>query len=674
MTAKSRLTAADISFLRNLRSFLSRQWPWLLLGLAALLFALRFIPALCLSLIDTETVQLPLFYHDVVTLHHSVSDWKWGGSSDFFPDVILVFLLCYLSQNDWFALQGTMVCFFLGWLVACVGLVFALRRPHPLALVSILFLLMVGEACDFSFPRDMGADIQDPLFQPIYHSGTALLSLAGIVLLSAQLLGGGRAGFYGLLFIVFMAGISDFLFLVVFVVPVVASLGVLAAAFPGNWERYVRLALWVGLFGVAAYFLAPFCIPVPLQTDNYLHPDPERARESLATIWTELCQPGHHFFFFLVVLDVLAVIGGIGGLLFFFFFSAGKKIPAIALWLMVFGSFSIACDWGAVILTGNYQGMQENRYLVVALVLPLFSLAFGLHAIILWRPWLEKLFAVVISCFIAVCAFIPQKPSGDYIGAEETLSYLKDVMAKNHIQAGLISYWQANLFTFLSDGKLPFRSINNDGTINHWFNTLYWYGKDQPFRDGPHFRLIFLPEPKMAEAFGPPDQILHTPANEEIWIYSEARSIRYNEYFDLLSNSFLDDGRTLRMPAAKLPARIGSLQGDSRLAVAGRDAEGYLTYGPYVFLKPARYQVAYRYAYLAPPAPKKAALYDLYVHTGNQMQSLDSAPLLCLDDKPHVFTEVFTVSRPGQTFEMRIYYSGSGTLRVDYLDITCEAP
>jgi hypothetical protein len=629
------------------------------------------MPALNVSMMDTETVEVPLFYHDVVTLHHPASDWRWGGSSGLFPDIILIFLLCFLSQNDWFALQGTTVFFFLGLLVGSVGLVFALRRPHPLALVSILFLLVVGEACDFSLIRDFGPNIQDPLFQPAYHSGTALLFLAGVAVLSAQIRGGGRPGFHGLLFIVFMAGVSDFLFLVVFVLPAVASLGVLAGAFPAYWKRCAWLGLGVGLAGVAAFFLAPYCFPVPTAINQYLHPDPKGAREALASIWHEMRQPGHRFYFFLVVLDVLAAIGGMAGLLFFFLFNAGKKIPAIALWLMVFGSFSIACDWGSVILTGNFHGLQEDRYLAVALVLPLFALAFGLHAIILWRPWLEKLFAVVISCFIAVCAFIPQKPSNEYVGVEATLPFLKEVMKENHIKDGLVTYWRSNLFTFLSNGEVPLRSVTDDGKINHFFNTLYWYGKDQPIEKGPHFRLIFQPAPQMADAFGPPDQVLQTPGHETVWLYSEARSIRYNEYFDLLSSGYVDGGRTLRIPAAKLQARIGTVQGDSRVAVAGLDGKDYLTYGPYLSLKPAHYHVAYRYAWLALPAPDKAAVYDLFV---DQTQSLDSTPLPCPDTTPQVFTKDFTVSRPGQTFEMRIYYNGSGSLQVDSLSITCDQP
>ena len=654
-----------------------RHWAWLLLGAAALAFALHFIPQLTFALMDAETVALPLFYQDVVTLHHPAAAWQWGGFSALFPDVSVFFLLRFLGRNDWFALEGTMVFFFLAWLAGCAGLARAARRPHALPLVAMLFLLIVAEACGFGFEPGWDADIQDAFFQPIYHSGTGVLCLACAALWIARISGGGRASFRWLLLLVFLAVLSDFLFLVVFVIPALAALGVLAVAFRRDWRRHAGTGLPLALVAGAGIFLAPYCFPVPLSTAGYFSIDWNGARISLSALWDQLRDSGRHLFDFLVVLDALTLLGGLAGFLFFCFFAAGKKIPATALALMVFSSASIFCNWSAVILTGNYRGIVENRYLAVALSLPLVVLVFGLHAIINWRPWLEKLFAAGIAVFIAACAFIPQPPSDAYQGTMNAIPVLRDVMKKNHIAEGLISYWQSNLFTFLSGGSVTLRSVTNDGVINHLFNSMYWYGQGRPAADAPRFRLIVVPTDDMRAAFGPPDQVLEAPGRLVVWVYPEARSIRYDEFFGnlFLSTHFIGNDHTWQVNAAELPTRIGQAADASLLATEGKSGEDFLTYGPYLELKPGRYRAAYRYQYLAPPAPDRTATYDLFVHAdGEDDRSLDPAPLPALDTKPQVFTDTFTVTRSRQTFEMRIYYHGSGTLRVDSLSVTRLGP
>jgi hypothetical protein len=111
------------------------------------------------------------------------------------------------------------------------------------------------------------------------------------------------------------------------------------------------------------------------------------------------------------------------------------------------------------------------------------------------------------------------------------------------------------------------------------------------------------------------------------------------------------------------------------LATEGKSNADFVTYGPYLALAPGQYRVTYRYQYLAPPKPEQAATYDVCSHADNQPdESTDSAPLPCPDTKPQVFTDTFTVTRSGWNYEMRIYYHGSGTLRVDSLAVTRLTP
>jgi hypothetical protein len=658
-----------VVFRRAAGRFLARHGARLLLAAAVLVFALRFMPHVPLAQIDTETVLLPLVYQDIVTEHHPAADWRWSGESSLVPDDIGFFLLRFLGQDDWFALEGMTVFFFLALVAACVGLARATRRPHALGLVTLLVLLVVAQACDFTpgSPEDIA--LWKPLFATVYHAGTALFCLLGFALLLAQIRGGRRAGFCTLLVLIFVAVISDFLFIVAFVLPAVLAAAALAIAFRSEWKRHLRLAAGLALSATAAFFLAPHLFPAPTATSQHLVVDLNGLHNSLGALQGLVTNPKHHYFVFLIALDIATVLAALAGLVAFCFFPAGRKIPAPVVATMVYAGAVIACDWGAAFLTGGYAGISENRYLVVALLLPLFLLAFGLHAVIPWRPWLEKGVAAAAGVFILVCTFTPPPPSGEYLDTLKLIPQLQDIMRKNHIQAGLITYWSANLFTFLSHGTVTLRAETADGSIVGLQDTMRWYGKGMPIGEAPRFRLVFPEYDTLRQKYGAPDQVITLPGGVPVWIYSEARAIVYNPYFDQLSNQLTDNGRTLNFPAAELPCALGQTEGSSRVAAPGA-GDDFITLGPNIALQPGHYRAVYRYQYLAPPDPAHPATYDLLVHRPDGDVSLHAVPLAYVNAQPQVLVDDFTVTEPGLNHEMRIRYHDSGTLRVEALSVT----
>lgn len=620
--------------------------------------------------------MLAVFYHDVVEQHHPFSDWGWGGCSDLFPDVTMVFLLNFLFRDGWLAMEFLSIFYFVSWLAASAWLAIVLKRPNRLALFSILFLFWVAQICNFSLPFDWGLHLLNPFFASMYHSGTGLLSLVCLTLLLAQISGSRSTAGFGWLFVLaFIGGTSDILFLIDFIGPSLLTLGLLALAFRQDWRKYLGLGLNLALAGVTSYFFGPYLFPVPLATGQFIHLSFEAAYATFFTVVAEMTRPEHHFFFFIIVLDILTVLSGIGGLLFFCFSSRRKLVSPVVFSLMVYCSSAVFLDWFTTLFTGLYSGMYANRYLAVALIIPMFIVAFALHAVIQWRPWLEKLLATTTAFFAISVAFIPQDPHPDYAALEADIPFLKALMKERHIQVGLADYWEANLCTFLSHWEVPLRPATGDGNITRWFCSLEWFGKGRPFAELPHIRLIYLPDPRFGQTFGPPDEIVYGPTHNPVWIYSEARSIIYNEHFDLLSNKFLDNGRTLPIDLSTLPSDTGTLQNHSRIAVEGHDRNGFLNGGPFIPLKPGSYRATFHYAYLLPPASDKIPTYDVLVHTPDVAdQELDTAPLPYSGTGPQVFSRDFTVSRSDQVFEMRIFYRSSGTLRLDSLDVTYTGP
>jgi hypothetical protein len=246
-------------------------------------------------------------------------------------------------------------------------------------------------------------------------------------------------------------------------------------------------------------------------------------------------------------------------------------------------------------------------------------------------------------------------------------------MKKNHITAGLITYWRANLLTFLSHGEVTMRSETGDGSIVALNDTMRWYGKGLPVGEGPRFRLVFPEDDGLSQRYGTPDQVLKLPEGDTVWIYSEEHAITYNEYFQQLSNRWSDHGRTMNFKASDLPSGLGKTEGGTRIAVAG-DGDDCLTSGPNIQLQPGHYRAVYHYQYLAAPDPAHPATYDLLVHHPDADISAHEMPLAYVDNQPHVFVDDFTVTEPGLNHEMRVHYHNSGTLRVDALDVTSLGP
>jgi hypothetical protein len=656
---------------RKAADFLARSMPALLLGAALLFFTIRYVPAFNLSMMDTETVWLPLFYQDIVTEHHPASYWQWSGFNAFFPDLTVFFVLDFIG-GAWFAVQGTVIVFFLAWLAACVGLVVALRRRHSLALASFLFLIIIGEITDFSLSRDFGAALQDPIFEPAYHVSISLLGLTCVAFLVDQLQRPSRLGYSFLLLFVYLGVFSNIVFVTSFVIPALVTLAFLACFFAAERRNFARLAVGLVVSAVISFLLVPH-FPVPTDSDRYLYLNLHEASNALSCLWTQMGQ-NHLYYDFLIGLDVFSVLGGVFFLAAFPFYPALKRQSRVTTALIAFGTAAIACNWGAVMLIGRYIDMGENRYLVTALILPLFAIALGAHSLIRWETWMENLLVIMTAVFVFFCALVPPGPSDEYSEVQGNIPILQEIMKKNNITLGVVSYWRSNLYTFLSRGSVTLRSIGDDGSVNNLYTSLWWYGKGRPIHEAPHFRLILDPDKHMADEYGPPDQTTHLPDGEEVWIYSEARSIRYNDYFRLFTTRFTDDGHTLPIRPFEISSETGRREGNSFIAVSGRDAGGYLTRGPRLTLRPGHYRAVYRYAYEAAPTSDKPAAYELWDHGVDKDEIIDTAKIEYTDALPHDLSRPFIARNPSDSYEMLIRYGGSGTLRVDALEVTCMEP
>jgi hypothetical protein len=121
---------------------------------------------------------------------------------------------------------------------------------------------------------------------------------------------------------------------------------------------------------------------------------------------------------------------------------------------------------------------------------------------------------------------------------------------------------------------------------------------------------------------------------------------------------------------SKMLNGTGQVEGKSLVARQGRDKENFLIYGPFLRLQPGRYRVDYGYTYLAPPQKGQEAWYDLNGHDWLG-EHISNGKILPFDGTQHeTLTDTFTVSVPNELYEIRIFYHGSGSLKVDSLTVT----
>lgn len=86
-----------------------------------------------------------------------------------------------------------------------------------------------------------------------------------------------------------------------------------------------------------------------------------------------------------------------------------------------------------------------------------------------------------------------------------------------------------------------------------------------------------------------------TNSDTELWLYTD---LALDTVVKDKANLFLGQQglvRDYRKAAAELPGEVGQVEAQSRVAEAGRDKTGYLSYGPYITLPPGRYQVTVSY-------------------------------------------------------------------------------
>ena len=653
-------------------AFIKRNYHWFFAAIAALLVLVRFVPATCLSEMTADQVPVPLLFHDVVEEGHPAHDWIWGGHSDIFPDVSLVFLVDWFLRNGLLTLQAASGVILAAFLAVLILLYRQNGGRNAGTFAAMLLLFFVLLLINFGLHDDMRFTFVNTagLAQ---HTSVAIIALGCFALCQRTMQEGSVKSLCWLAALCFATSLSDDIFQVLFTAPILAALVVTWLLYRAGLRLFVPLVATILITCAAGHLLAPRLSPFEIDPAPYTH----FHSASAAKAWYQflkLCAPaaGGDFIVF-VALDLLLVLFATGVLVRSFFKPLEKRMPLPLFMLLMFCACLIDCNWGAAILAGNFYGILAARYMRLAILLPFFvSLGYINHLI----PWSAASGRAGISALsLAVCAcalFLAPSPDHYYRETQQLVPLMRATMQKEHIEAGLADYWYANPISFFSQDALPVRAVTMDGSLFHWTNTSIWYTGDGAANPPPKFRLIFmanLDPDKIRQRYGPPERIIPAPVNSELWIYPPEKSIAYNPVFGALSNGPANE---YRLDGSLLPSTTGRQEGHSMVARARRDHPGVFIIGPYPYLRPVagRYRITILHKYLSAPDPGKLVSYDVTYWTGPSPRTLDSGNIPFIDNAQHEFTrEVEVPDDKHGVFRVTARYYGSGDLSVDSLGI-----
>lgn len=231
------------------------------------------------------------------------------------------------------------------------------------------------------------------------------------------------------------------------------------------------------------------------------------------------------------------------------------------------------------------------------------------------------------------------------------------------VRYGLAQYWRAKYITLLSKQSLQVVQVRHGDRKplfpNHLISNFNWYDHEFEFiiTDRENNDPQRLDQQKIQEHFGEPAATV-TCDTKTMLIYNRPQDTAFQQQF---REYFVQTYQ-----AADLPSQTGRVTGASRIAEPV-DASGYLMYGPYVELPIGDYafELHYQATDLQQPKPNT---WDVVIDPTYDpgLKRLQKGEIVQAGE--NVLRGEFQIRQLGKT-EIRTYYAGHGTLRIDKIQI-----
>jgi hypothetical protein len=472
----------------------------------------------------SDNLYLPALYRDLFEEGGRWSGWRLTPAPYFFPDMGLYFALDALTGPFTQAIVSYAVVQFvlLGLSSQHLAATLAPRDTAPLAQV-----LAVGAVAALLLTCAAGRlELMQYSVLSATHFSLVMLAQVGLALALRAVRDGSRLAAGLLALLCLLAGLSDSLFTVCFIVPAVLCLGLLAwLGRPSPWR-------WAGT--VAGLMVLAMVLGNSAQRwvlawrpGGYTRLRPERVWDVLGLLGRALREqyhatPGVALLWLALVLLALGVV-----------LSRWRTWarPGSACWglyaLCLFTVLAVGTNTGAVVLTGQFEEKAHFRYLLVPALLPFLGLA--LVPGLLRGERARRAVAVAGLGLVALAAGVsvlrhPWRTEGplrsDY--APPLVECLDSQRARQGLEWGVAGYWAAKSVTMFSRTGLRVHQVTPDGGVNHWISNIDWYldrrgeGSDYTFILSEGLDLAAL-----RARYGPPRETLHC-GHHEVLVYGPA--------------------------------------------------------------------------------------------------------------------------------------------------------
>lgn len=542
------------------------------------------------QLFNSDALYLPTLFADLLSSGGKVGDWFLTPAPYFFPDFPM-FLLAYLAGHDpyiqiaAFALIQAIVTLAAVWFLAKeTGTI----RPFFAASTVLVALIWLG--LNAGEPLSL-------IFNSAYHYGTFLVSvvLAALWLRFGNGNGNGDGNgkkqhrkpvFYVLLAgLVFAATLSDNLFLVQFVVPIIAThLLVSLAARDFSWKNMLPL---VCVIVSAALGSVSYKWIVAHHTRYGTNIGSDKLVSNLKEV-AELFRAafvGTPVFGVIFVLYLGVVLYSLVRLI------QGKKDQARVGWLAIFSFLSLGATLGALLLVTNLA--ITGRYLIHAFTWAVIVLAFFLYGSL--RERFVAGAGVLSLLAVASLSLVSYKlvnTNGFKIKYyPEEIVCIDNALQTAQVDNGIAQYWDAKYLQNFS------RLHPNIAQHLDNLSEMPWITSQRYFKPSYDFAIVseqaaapFKLSPEvLARINGQPRQVVAC-GSKSVLVYGKNK---------LRIKKIADVGDAYTWKACELPTIIGDKKADCSMEKKDRAQPGYVTFGPYEPLPSGEYAFEIAYASLA---------------------------------------------------------------------------
>lgn len=340
------------------------------------------------------------------------------------------------------------------------------------------------------------------------------------------------------------------------------------------------------------------------------------------------------------------------------------------------------CSFMINILATLAVGGASPRYFLPPLLLPLF---FGWPFLAAKSTSLRNFFdrfwgqAVLLVVFVAVFSWLGgwntlakvtsiAELSDHYPEFIECMD--RETTARN-LKHGLAQYWRAKYITALSKNDLHVVQARHGErqilVMDHIINNLNWYNTEFEFilTGDASENIRMLDTQAIVAHFGEPADRFFCNS-QEVLVYNRPTDMGFRQFF---KQEF-----SFAAEASQLPSQMGAIQGTSRIAEEKTDGDGALTYGPYKRLPIGEYRFEIQAFVQKNAAEDTVGRWEIVVYPiMNGEISVDTSTVIKKGkfekEGEQTITEPFMIWDDKAKVEIRTYYTGKGTLRVDKITL-----